>query len=599
MPMSTEEACDILIAGGGIGGVAAALRATAMDCSVIILEENKWLGGQMTSQGVSALDEHKIMETFGGTASYCDFKERVRQYYLTNFKLSKKRAQLKHFNPGCKDKLKYFAFEPTVGVKVLEDMLIPAIKLGNLKILNGVQVVKVIKNGDKITEVISKHMTTGEIIKFYPRCIVDATELGDLLPLAQIPYRTGVEAFSETNEPSAPPESVPEACQAFTFSFALEWNPGSNNTIRKPEQYDEFCEKHRFSLTGLKMFTELGKVGGSFWTYRQILDVQNFDDPLIPNDITLINCACTDYREESIIDRDLKTVNKHLFRARQLALSYLYWLQTEAPRDEGGRGYPELCIRPDLTGTDDGVSQYPYIRECRRLKSLFTIREQDIVANFNNGNNRARLFYDSVGIGWYLYTDIHWCCHTKKRSGSGQRLLPFQIPLGALMTDSAINFIAGAKNIGTTHITNGAYRLHPVEWNIGESAGALAAFSVITNISPNEVFYDKKLLHLFQLKLLSQGIPLYWFDDIPLEHSAFSAVQYLALQGIIVGSTEHLHFFPDQPLQKAIGTRWITRAKRRFDLEKDIIADLENSISMSPTQAQFAEYLFNVIRKQE
>ncbi|MGG2474547.1 FAD-dependent oxidoreductase, partial [Rhizobium sp. BR5] len=32
------------------------------------------------------------------------------------------------------------------------------------------------------------------------------------------------------------------------------------------------------------------------------------------------------------------------------------------------------------------------------------------------------------------------------------------------------------KNIGTTHITNGCYRLHPVEWNIGEVAGMLAAY---------------------------------------------------------------------------------------------------------------------------
>ena len=59
---------DVFIAGGGLGGVAAALRAASFGCSVFLTDENKWLGGQATSQGLSALDEHKLMDVFGGTA---------------------------------------------------------------------------------------------------------------------------------------------------------------------------------------------------------------------------------------------------------------------------------------------------------------------------------------------------------------------------------------------------------------------------------------------------------------------------------------------------------------------------------------------------
>ncbi|WP_454702255.1 FAD-dependent oxidoreductase [Agrobacterium burrii] len=40
----------------------------------------------------------------------------------------------------------------------------------------------------------------------------------------------------------------------------------------------------------------------------------------------------------------------------------------------------------------------------------------------------------------------------------------------------ATNEPAGGVQFGTTHITNGCYRLHPVEWNIGEVAGMLAAY---------------------------------------------------------------------------------------------------------------------------
>src|SRR3712207_8972640 len=51
------------------------------------------------------------------------------------------------------------------------------------------------------------------------------------------------------------------------------------------------------------------------------------------------------------------------------------------------------------------------------------------------------------------------------------RSLPFQVPLGAMIPVRVNNLIAGCKNIGTTHVTNGCYRLHPVEWTIGEAAG--------------------------------------------------------------------------------------------------------------------------------
>jgi hypothetical protein len=49
------------------------------------------------------------------------------------------------------------------------------------------------------------------------------------------------------------------------------------------------------------------------------------------------------------------------------------------------------------------------------------------------------------------------------------------------------NLLPGGKNLGVTHITNGAYRVHPVEWNVGEVAGLLAAFSLERNLTPRSV----------------------------------------------------------------------------------------------------------------
>src|SRR5436305_15260137 len=99
------EPCEILIAGGGTGGVAAALAAARNGRRVVLLEETDWLGGQLTAQGVSALDEHEHIESCGGTASYYALRSAIRRHYGQS-------------NPGnCW--VTRLAFEPRVAVRVL------------------------------------------------------------------------------------------------------------------------------------------------------------------------------------------------------------------------------------------------------------------------------------------------------------------------------------------------------------------------------------------------------------------------------------------------------------------------------------------------
>ena len=85
---------------------------------------------------------------------------------------------------------------------------------------------------------------------------------------------------------------------------------------------------------------------------------------------------------------------------------------------------------------------------------------------------------------------------------------PFQIPLGALLPQRTENIIPACKNIGTTHVTNGCYRLHPVEWNIGEAAGLLIAFALRKKTSPRAV--REKHLGEFQDWIRDQGVETHW-----------------------------------------------------------------------------------------
>lgn len=249
----------------------------------------------------------------------------------------------------------------------------------------------------------------------------------------------------------------------------------------------------------------------SLWNYRRLINKDNFEPGFFAGDVSVMNWPHNDYFLGPIVGVDEVEKTKHLEAAKQLTLSMLYWLQTEAPRPDGGIGYPGLRPRPDVMGTKDGLAKYPYIRESRRIRAEFTILEQHVAKHIRRDHGAER-FADSVGIG-YFHIDLH--PSTAPGTYIDIPACPFQIPLGSLIPVRMDNLLAGAKNIGMTHITTGCYRLRPVKWNIGEVAGALAAWCLEKRLRPRQVRNDARNLEDFQALLVSQGIELEWPSWIP------------------------------------------------------------------------------------
>jgi hypothetical protein len=248
------------------------------------------------------------------------------------------------------------------------------------------------------------------------------------------------------------------------------------------------------------------------WHFRRIRFNGHYPPGEIGGDIALVNWPQIDYWLGPVVGVSKDERQRHLRGARQLALSMLYWMQTEAPRLEGGYGYPELRLRPDVVGTEDGLAKHVYVREARRIRAEFTILEQHIGVEARHPATRAEQFADSVGIGSYRI-DLH--PSTGLRNYVDVSSYPFQIPLGALIPQRMDNLLPAGKNIGTTHITNGCYRLHPVEWNIGEAAGALAACCLDWNLAPRQIRNDRRNLARFQALLASGfGVDLSWPEEI-------------------------------------------------------------------------------------
>jgi NADPH-dependent 2,4-dienoyl-CoA reductase/sulfur reductase-like enzyme len=146
-----EMSADLLIVGGGLGGVAAALAGARGSRSVVLTEETDWLGGQITSQAVPP-DEHPWIERFGCPLSYRRLRDGIRRYYGTTYPLSSAALSEPHLNPGS-GHVSRLCHEPRVALAVIEAMLAPFRSPGRVTVLTDHSPVAVETSGDRVEAV--------------------------------------------------------------------------------------------------------------------------------------------------------------------------------------------------------------------------------------------------------------------------------------------------------------------------------------------------------------------------------------------------------------------------------------------------------------
>ena len=524
VPAVKELRTSILVVGGGLGGVAAALAALAIGVDVVLTEELDWLGGQLTCQGVP-LDEHPWIESFGGSTSYAEFRRRVRDFYRGNYPLSPEARRTCHLNPGMGN-VGSLCHEPSVAVQVIDAMLAPYESCRRLRVLRRLRPIRADTSLDRVTAIAFEDLDTGSEMAISADIVIDATETGDLLDLARVEHVFGAEGRARTGEPNALDVEDPFEQQAITWCFALDFMVGENHRIEKPAGYERWGSIRipswpgpQFNWTVSDHVTHEPRqralfVGDSdeehlldLWHARRIAYRRNFAAGAYASDITVANWPQMDYWDKPLIGVSAEERAAALAEARDLSLSWLYWMQTDAPRHDGGVGYPELRLRPDVLGTRDGLAKQAYYREGRRIEAELTVLEQHIGVAARPGATAAEPFADSVGIGAYRI-DLH--PSTRGRNTVDIDSFPFQIPLGALLPVRVENLLPACKNLGTTRITSGAYRVHPVEWSIGEASGALATYALRHGVAPRAVRADADRMSAFQDVLRGVGVQLAW-----------------------------------------------------------------------------------------
>lgn len=519
-----ERTTDIAVIGGGLGGIAATVAALRLGRRVVLVEELDWLGGQLTAQGVPP-DEHPWIESLSASESYAEFRRAIRAYYRRHLPLTNEARARPRLNPG-QGNVGTLCHEPWVAVRVIDALLAPYVTKGALSVLRRHRTLAAQVDGDRITALQLLDLDDDRVSVLRAQTFIDATEIGDLLALADVEHVFGAEARADTGELHALDKADPFDQQALTWCLACDHLPGEDHVIDRPPGYERFRSLQldcwpgpQFSWTLSDFVTHQPRERPLFagpsdaeslydlWHARRIAWRLNFVEGAYRSDITLANWPQMDYWAKPVVGVDAAAQADALKEARQFSLAFFYWMQTEAPRHDGGTGYPGLRLRGDVMGTRDGLAKQAYYREGRRIRAEFTLCEQHIGVTARPGHDAAERFADSVAIGAYRI-DLH--PSTRGRNTVDIDAYPFQIPLGALLPQRMDNLLPACKNLGTTRITNGACREHATEWSIGEAAGSLAAFAQLQGVPPRAVRSDPVRLADFQRTLERQGVLLEW-----------------------------------------------------------------------------------------
>lgn len=525
----------MVVLGGGLGGCAAALAITRSGGLAVVVEESPWVGGQLTSQAVPP-DENAWIEEGGSTASYRSLRSAIRAEARRALPLNPSARERPLLNPGS-GWVSRLCVEPRLAHRALRAAMAPALERGDLRLLVEHRLVAAEADRDRVRSVTVRSLRDGEEHHLEADLFLDATEEGDLLPLAGVEYVTGSEARAWTEEPGAPEVARPGNLQAVTWCCALEHRPGEDHVGDPPPGWERWRQYvpdldppwpgPLLSFEGSHPYTLEPRVMGfdpgagtrdaagraNLWTYRQILDPSLLEPNSGRHAASVLNWPQNDYLLGPTCTDDPDERERHRRGARELTLALVHWLRTEAPRPDGGEGWRGLAMAGDLVGTSDGLAQAVYVRESRRIRARTTLAEQHLCARIrmertgkDRQSVRAEAFADSVGIGHYRI-DLHPTIEGDNYYDVDA--LPFQIPLGCLLPVRVENVLPAAKNPGVTHITNGCTRLHPVEWNIGEAAGALAIRALRAG-EPPAAFASGERLTDFQRELAGEGFLLEW-----------------------------------------------------------------------------------------
>lgn len=539
---------DVVVAGAGTGGFAAAVQAARLGLTVLLLEETDYIGGQMAAAGVTTMDEDSVWMKFPvrERGIYREFHESMVAYYRT---LNKDPFVAYYGNPQMEG-----GYEPRVAQAVLYGLLADAQRgQGRVDVSLRSIVTAVRKDGDKVVgvaiEVVGDAITKKEVA-----CgiLIDATEYGDVLPLTGARYRVS-NCISDAIDLKSPiqdhtwtaivkeyPEGVPEHLQ-------IKAPP--------PGYEDDGAKRYRkFQRYGLHAWgAQVKGIKGPrdnrvFFAWRGMAD--SFS-PLTGlrselrhtrcgfnggNDYPVSAATCEDPQRRKIDERAgiYKTLGALYYFQRGLGLDWSLAADEGYDTPAQRAKIKSLELRSDLEPIAYHLPQMPYVRESRRMIGVDTLKAIDL-----GRYEHARHVTTSIAMGdYFMDLDHGKTAHVIEPDldgnlGGPEALRgggPFQVPFEVLIPEKLDGFLCAEKNFSQSRIANGATRLQPITMLTGQAVGTIAALAVKQGKQPR----DLKPIDV-QAVLLDSGSTLIqrWYADVPWGAPIWKATQLLSLYEVL------------------------------------------------------------------
>ena len=596
---STAFAYDIIIAGGGMSGVSAAIQATRLGASVLIIEPTNMLGGQATAAGVSTMDDMTRLKESG---IYREFMNRVRSHYSA----MRKSIATSYWKTDGK------AFEPKIGSDILKDMA----KSADIIYHSEITSVKSSSDGKIITA-----KTPQGSKDFTCKILIDATEYGDVIPLAGLLYRSGNSVSPDMNPDSMIqditwtaiirkyPKGVPEHLRPksplpeyerarknyFAYVSRNSFGAGNRSPFKLPAEFsahngyravpDSYSPgSYTGSRKDWKRITKTGVNWGNDYPGQYGWD-EKYGIPIA-------------YLED-------KSFREHINREALIkTLHFIYYIQNELGESWSVDENEYDDLPKEAEGLPDewkNIARHfppiPYVRESRRIVGGYTYNSHAIYNNsesYRNGKKNQEIS-DTIAIGGYIL-DLHTgdddddfehelgerqsAMRTHEPAGA------FQVPMRIFIPASDDNFLAAEKNLSMSRLATSALRLQPVCMMTGQAVGTLAALAVSYDVKPRDIH----AVHV-QKVLADSGVMLSLaeYSDVPEDNGYYGAVQIATLYKLVEPEK-----FPVYPKQRISMPSKSKRVPGRFGINKAVteeeFAEMISRAEAAMTKSIKAEY---------
>ncbi len=421
---------DVLVAGGGSSGVAAAIASARQGAKTILIEKNGYLGGTATASLVTPMMPNQSKGENLVAGIYQEVLEGLAKRYAGSERFSDN-------NPGW------------VNPELLKAYLDEICRENNVQVFFNLDLIDAHVGSNRIQDVTC--FFNGEKPVFKADMFIDASGNADLSHLAGVPM---------LSDPGR---------QAMTLRFLMagvdmpklaEWiqsvDPQMKNSAvyHHPNGHWMLSTAHTLDGPGwvLRPYFEEGIQEGLIET-AEAAYFQIFSVPGMPGTISF---NCPRIKTDQPLDPLNPTDIEYAYRmGRQQVIRTANFCKAKIPGFE--TSYLSQ-IAPQLG-----------IRESRRIQGKYVITDEDILA--------CRKFPGEAVAKSSYPIDIHQASPNADKGGL-QKLKDgdyYEIPLQALEPVNRDNLLVVGRCISASFVAQSSLRIQAVCWNMGESAGAIAA----------------------------------------------------------------------------------------------------------------------------